>query len=91
MAFGSMEQTDKMEHLFDCVICDREIVDYDFRNGRDRHIAPICRMCEGYYTDRGPDAGAFMDRRMACRLSAIANALQGAAGSMDWERRYGRS
>lgn len=80
-----------MERLFDCVICNREIVDYTFRSGRDRHIEPICRVCERSYSDKGPNAGAFMDRRMACRLSAIANALQGTAGSMDWERRYGRS
>ncbi len=80
-----------MERLFDCVICNREIVDYTFRNGRDRHIEPICRVCEHSYSAKGPNAGAFMDRRMACRLSAIANALQGTAGSMDWERRYGRS
>jgi hypothetical protein len=80
-----------MERLFDCVICEREVVDYDFRNGRDRHIEPNCRFCEGHYSDKGPGAGAFMDRRMACRLSAIANALLGTANAKDWERRYGRS
>lgn len=80
-----------MMHLFDCVICERDISDYDFRNGRDRHIAPICRGCEKHYSDREPGAGAFMDRRNACRLSAIANALCGTANVKDWERRYGRA
>ena len=79
-----------MHPLFDCAICRREIVDYFDRSGRDRHIDPICRSCEGHYSDTVPKAGAFMDRRIAGRLSAIANALCGTAHSMDWDRRYGR-
>lgn len=80
-----------MQHLFDCVVCERDVVDYDSRSGRDRHIEPICRFCERHYSDRAPIAGAFMDRRLACRLSAIANALQGATSSIEWGRRYGRA
>lgn len=80
-----------MKHLFDCAICERSVTDYADRNGRDRHIAPICRSCEGHYSDRGPAAGAFMDRRIACRLSAIANALHGTASSIEWGHRYGRA
>jgi hypothetical protein len=80
-----------MKHLFNCSICQRDIRDFDFRNGRDRHIAPICRFCEGEYSERAPNAGAFMDRRIACRLSAIAHALHNRASIIDWERRYGRS
>lgn len=78
-----------MQHLFDCVICERSVTDFPDRNGRDRALAPICRYCEKQYSDRGPTAGAFMDRRIACRLSAISNALDGAARNLDWRRRYG--
>jgi hypothetical protein len=82
-----------MKRLFDCVICQREVVDYDntVRNGRDRHLSPICKSCEGHYSDKPPTHGAFMDRRVAKRLSAIANALRGTAGCMEFEARYGRS
>lgn len=80
-----------MNHLFVCVICERDVVDYFDRNGRDRPISPICRSCEGHYSDRAPSHGAFMDRRNTVRLSAIANALHGIASCMDWERRYGRA
>ncbi len=77
-----------MTHLFDCVICQRPVNDFYERNGRDRHIAPICLYCEKNYSDRKPMGGNFMDRRIACRLSAISNALDGAARSKDWSRRY---
>lgn len=78
-----------MKHLFDCVICEREICDYDFRNGRERHVAPVCLMCERHYSDRGPQAGSFMDRRLACQVSALSNMLLSKANCLDWERRYG--
>lgn len=80
-----------IEHLFDCVICERQVVDYPDRNGRDRHIAPICRSCESHYSERAPESGAFMDRRNAKRLSAIAEALCGTAHRMEWGFRYGRA
>jgi hypothetical protein len=81
---------DPFAPLFDCAICERPVVDYPFRNGRDRHLAPVCRSCEGHYSDRVPNAGAFMDRRKAAHLSALANALLGAASCREWEMRYGR-
>lgn len=79
------------ERLFSCAICRRDVVDYAFRNGRDRQLAPLCRSCEGYYSDRAPQAGAFMDRRKAAQISALANALHGEAAVKHWERRYGRA
>lgn len=79
------------ERLFDCAICRREIVDYRTRNGRDRHIAPVCRSCEGYHSDSAPKAGAFMDRRKATQLSALSNALLGEASCKQWENKYGRA
>ena len=80
-----------MERLFNCVVCRRDIIDFPNRNGRERHIDPICRLCEREYGERVPHAGAFMDRRIAFRLSAIANALHNQAGLMEWESRYGRA
>lgn len=81
-----------MTHLFDCIICQRAVNDvFGARNGRERPIAPICLYCEKTYGDRGPNAGNFMDRRIACRLSAISNALDGAARSIEWSRRYATS
>jgi len=80
-----------MRHLFVCTICERDIADFDCRNGRDRHLEPICNYCEGAYADRGPAAGHFMDRRIAIRLSALANALHSKASCIEWEGRYGRA
>ena len=81
-----------MEHLFTCAICERRVIDYADRNGRDRHIAPICNYCEDVYGDRGrPTSGAFMDRRNAARLSAISNALSCLAHNKQWSARYGRA
>lgn len=80
-----------IQHLFSCVICQREIHDYPRRNGRDRHIEPVCRSCEYYQSDRVPKVGAFMDRRRAAQLSALANALLGEVHSRQWEMRYGRA
>jgi hypothetical protein len=80
-----------IERLFCCVVCQRDINDYPWRNGRDRHIAPICNSCERGDGDRKPHAGAFMDRRMALRGSALANALSQEAHAMQWRSDYGRS
>ncbi|GEL44283.1 hypothetical protein MEX01_48740 [Methylorubrum extorquens] len=77
--------------LFVCAICEREVRDYPDRNGRDRHIAPICRGCESRWPDRPPQAGAFMDRRKAAHLSALANCLNNTAHIRQWEARHGRA
>lgn len=79
------------EHLFDCIICRRDIRDYAGRNGRDRHLAPVCNNCERKYSDRRPGAGAFMDRRLVCQISALANALSGEAHAKKWQGKYGYS
>jgi len=78
-----------LEHLFTCVICERDVVDYAIRNGRDKHLAPLCRSCEHHYGDRSPTAGAFMDRRLAVQVAALANALCNKAHCIEWGRRYG--
>ena len=80
-----------IERLFTCCICERDIVDYVNRNGRDRHIEPVCNGCERYYSDRAPTHGAFMDRRMAARISALANELNGEANRRQWSRKYATS
>jgi hypothetical protein len=80
-----------MQHLFDCPVCQRPVTDYDNRNGRDAHIKPICNYCESAYSERSPAAGAFMDRRIACRLSALSNALAGKAMSIEWGGKYGKA
>lgn len=77
--------------LFTCAVCEREVRDWPGRNGRDRQIAPVCRYCESQWPDCVPKAGAFMDRRKAAHLSALANALSGKAHTKQWEGRYGRS
>lgn len=80
-----------MEHLFDCAICERPVIDYDCRKGKDRQLPPICRGCERSYSDRSPTAGAFMDRRKATQISALAEALNCAAHALEWRVRYGRA
>lgn len=80
-----------MKLLFTCVICQREVRDIIERAGKERHLQPICTYCERYYSQRSPDAGNFLDRRLACRLSAIAEALHSTASCLDWETRYARS
>lgn len=74
------------EILFRCAICDREIRDYPGRNGRDRHLAPVCRVCEHYWTERvgKPAGGSFMDRRKAMQITALAEALHSKAASIQW-------
>lgn len=79
------------EKLFECVICQGDVTDYSGRNGRDRQLSPICRYCEGYYSDKSPKSGSFMDRRKLCQLSAISNALLSEASCKQWEMRDGRT
>lgn len=79
------------ELLFTCVICRRDVRDYrDLRNGRDRHISPICNGCERQAGNRKVNVGAFMDRRLALRGDAIANALSQEAHHQQWSATYGR-
>lgn len=79
--------------LFVCALCQREVRDYPNRNGRDRALEPICRYCEGAYTQRigGLKNGAFMDRRKARQIAALAEALGGEAYSRDWESKHVRA
>lgn len=76
--------------LFECVVCRREVRDYPNRDVRDRHLEPICRYCEGEYSETAPKAGAFMDRRIAKRISALANALHCKANVISWGGSLGR-
>lgn len=77
--------------LFTCAICKNDVVDYANRNGRDRHVAPVCRPCEKRYSDNVPQTGAFMDRRIFAQLSALTNILTGEAHCKQWEQRHGRA
>jgi len=80
-----------MERLFTCISCQRDVVDYPNRNGRDRAIEPLCKYCEGSYGERLPQSGAFMDRRIAGQISALANVLHTRAMSIEWSGRYGKA
>jgi hypothetical protein len=75
-----------MEHLFTCCICGYDVRDYRFRKGRDKHIEPVCRGCEQNYGERTPIAGAFLDRRLAVQIAALANALNCEAHTLHWKR-----
>jgi len=79
-----------MQLLFTCAICSGDVRDYPDRNGRERHLEPLCKYCEDQ--GRRPQfVGAFMDRRRLAQLSAIADALCGEANAKEWSRRYGRA
>lgn len=60
--------------LFTCAICEREIRDYPKRTGRYRQIAPICAYCMKVWAVE-PGHGAFMDRRIAAQIGAVASRL----------------
>lgn len=79
--------------LFRCAICEREARDYPNRNGRERHLSPVCRVCEWRWTERTrkPLGGAFMDRRKAMQIAALAEALHSAAMQIQWSAQYGRA
>lgn len=76
--------------LFTCVICQRDVNDYSNRNGRDRHLEPTCRRCEAEYGERPLTSGAFMDRRIARQISALAEALHCEANHLAWGMHHGR-
>lgn len=77
--------------LFNCAICQRDIRDYPRRNGRDRHVEPICRTCESHWTGGigKPKDGAMMDRRKVLHILALSNALGNTAHIMDWNGKHG--
>lgn len=79
--------------LFVCAICGRDIRDWPDRRGPDAQLAPVCRFCERVYTERvgQPKRGAFMDRRRARQILALASALANQAGLIEWETKYGDS
>lgn len=57
--------------LFICAICEREIRDHPKRTGRYRQIEPICSYCLHVWA-KEPMHGAFMDRRIAAQINALA-------------------
>ena len=79
--------------LFRCAICERDIRDYPERNGRDRHMEPLCRMCEHRWTEGTgrPRDGAMMDRRKALHVLALSSALHNAAALSRWSTSHGRA
>jgi hypothetical protein len=76
------------DFLFVCAICESEIRDFPNRNGRDRHLSPVCRYCEGFWTERvgKPSGGSFMDRRKAMHILALSEALHSKARSIEWSK-----
>lgn len=60
--------------LFTCAICAREIRDYPKRTGRYRQVGPICSYCQQVWS-KEPGHGAFMDRRIAAQISALASVM----------------
>jgi hypothetical protein len=81
---------DKDPTPFTCAICERRVQDFYFMNGRERSIDPLCRYCERAYGGRQQPFGAFMDRRKAAHVNALAEALNSRAHVLEWERRHGR-
>lgn len=79
--------------LFHCAICERDIKDYPNRNGRDRHIEPVCRMCEREWTERTgkAHAGTMMDRRKMLHVLALANTIHNVAALKKWNATYARA
>jgi hypothetical protein len=79
--------------LFRCAICRNDVRDWPDRNGRDRHLEPICRMCEQMWTERTgkPKDGSMMDRRKAAHVLALSNAIGNTASIMEWEAAHARS
>lgn len=86
--------------LFVCAICEREIRDYPFRNGRDRHLPPLCRGCESTHTyswnGRSRELaritdGSPMDRRKAKQVFALSDALHSEAATLNWKDNHGRA
>jgi hypothetical protein len=77
--------------LFCCAICERDIRDWPNRKGRDRHVEPICRICERWWTERTgkPQGGSMMDRRKALHLLALSNALHNTASIAQWNASHG--
>lgn len=78
--------------LFVCAICERDVRDWPGRKGRDRHLDPICRMCEREWTERTgkPNGGTMMDRRKALHVLALANCLRNTASLIEWDSRHAR-
>lgn len=76
--------------LFRCAICQRDIRDCPDRNGRDRHLSPICRGRERVWSERigKPTAGAMMDRRKAMQVVALSEALRSEAAAIEWRHKY---
>ena len=79
--------------LFRCAICERDIRDYPDRDGRQRHLEPVCRMCVSTWTQGtgSPRDGAMMDRRKARHILALSNALHNAAAVAQWSTTHGRA
>lgn len=77
---------------FICAVCERDVdMRWNRRNGPDRIVPPICPYCERHYGSRGPQAGAFMDRRKAVQISALAEALHTEAAHQKWRGHHGRA
>lgn len=87
-----------MSEGFTCAICQRQIRPMLWTTRGERDTPPICYTCEnvgGYdWTGRArnrtkPTGGAFMDRRYATRVLALADELASVAKQQEWSKKYG--
>ena len=78
------------EDSFTCVICQRQRENRWVRDGRNRHVAPVCWSCEESYRAR-VTTGNFMDRRKASQIFALSEALLGKAHLIKWEAEHGQA
>lgn len=83
---------------FTCIMC-HEHIDMPFGSqGASRQVPPICTHCErvsGYSWNGAaryrtqPTGGAFMDRRNATRVLALADELAATAKRIEWSKKHG--
>lgn len=71
--------------LFTCAICSHAVRDWPGRDGPAKQVSPICGACEQQYGLTTPMPGAFMDRRRARQIKALAEALSSAAHMRNME------
>ena len=100
------EEAEARANAFECAICERTVVpEYRHLRGqlagRDGSIKPICKSCEngahgsnsyGHRFKGVPRLyhGAFMDRRIAIQIGALAQEIEGEAHRKEWSAHYAK-
>lgn len=83
---------------FDCIVCGATVATHSGRYfNRPDHVAPLCGACErvkGYAWNGSrmyrstPMAGAYMDRRKATQILALADAIDHEARLQQWSANH---